>query len=211
MERRFKQPNHGYTLVEMIIVIAIIAVVSAVSTVSITIINSARCKDAALTFDSEVGELQLKCKDMGGKSTPLTDVNGTIYNYKISYKDSTGASKSADGYCYRICVENGVYVIKHGYYTVDSSTGNLTTVFPNADDETKLSSRVVVKYKFVPSIAKDTAPEGDFVTVNGTGVDVCFNYAGQCISGYGVYGFYKKNGNMVAKDYVRFNGSHQSR
>ena len=45
-----KKSNKGYSLVELIIVIAIIVVLSAMSLVSITLINTARCKDASTSL-----------------------------------------------------------------------------------------------------------------------------------------------------------------
>ena len=56
--------DHGYTLVEMIIVIAIIAVVAGMSLISITLIHSARAKEASVTVDSEIATLITKSKNM---------------------------------------------------------------------------------------------------------------------------------------------------
>ena len=53
MEKTIKR-NEGFSLIEMIIVLAIIAVVSTMSILSIGIINTAKAKDAASVFDSEV-------------------------------------------------------------------------------------------------------------------------------------------------------------
>ena len=62
--------NQGYTLVEMIVVIAIIALVAGISVISITLIHSAKAKDAATTVDSEVATLITKSKNMGIDNPP---------------------------------------------------------------------------------------------------------------------------------------------
>ena len=64
MRKRLKDDNAGYSLVEMIIVLAIVAVVSAMAIVSITMIHSAKAKEAAVTFDSEVSTLITKSKNL---------------------------------------------------------------------------------------------------------------------------------------------------
>ena len=57
--------NKGFSLVEMIIVLGIIAVMSTMALISINIIHSAKAKDAATVFDSEVATLKTKAKGMG--------------------------------------------------------------------------------------------------------------------------------------------------
>lgn len=182
MRKRLKDDNAGYSLVEMIIVLAIVAVVSAMAIVSITMIHSAKAKEAAVTFDSEVSTLITKSKNMN------CDVNPN-YSFCLKiYKDS-----------------DGKYYIQKGYY--DSTPGAATTyIFDNTTDPlnngkgTCLSSYVSVKY------APTGGTEADISTVY-----IRYDRKGMCIEGDGTYRFYKRNGTMVASDYLRKNGSHETR
>lgn len=83
MKRNSVTSNKGYSFVETVIVIAIIIVLSAMALATVTIINSARTKDAAVSFGEEISTLKLKCMNM----TPSSGYD----TYAISlYKDSDG-------------------------------------------------------------------------------------------------------------------------
>ena len=82
-----KRSNKGYTLVELIIVIAIILIVSAMALVTVTMIQSAKAKDAAIRVDSEIAEIIASSRGMAyDKDDPskfyalhLYDIDGTYY------------------------------------------------------------------------------------------------------------------------------------
>ncbi len=199
--------SQGYTLVEMIVVIAIIAVVAGLSLISITLIHSAKAKNASTTVDSEVSTLITKSKNMS------SDRAGWQYAARI-YAD-----------------EKGAYYFQKGYYNPKTKSYD----FKDTDTEgegkgTSLSSYVVIKYTgSCPNVAFDNATmkgtEDITLTVSdheiknlctalgnpGGGLFIRFAKDGSCESGVGDIRFYKRNGNIVAHEYIRANGSHQSK
>lgn len=238
MKRRLGKNNSGMTLVEMIIVLAIIVIASTMSMVTVTIIHSARCKDAALTVDQEIGTLQTQCQNMNARvevDSLSHDVKGkdaegnALTQSLIPVKDDGGNADYAEGYCILLCYQNNRPVLRHGYYTVNPNTclkgtynsgntgvvDNITYVLPDSLDDVPLSSSVKMSFQKVNSYEADSATASE-VKVDSDhsseSVLICFDGQGRCIHGYGIYGFYKRNGDdCVAKDYVRANGSHQSR
>jgi len=176
-----KIKNKGYSLVEMIVVLAIIGIVSAMSVVSITMIHSAKAKDAAVVFDAEVAELIAKSK---GQS----DSNSDIFAFKI-YKDGE------------------TYYLQHGT-VVCSGAGSYTFT---ADSSDPISISKYVRVSFYPEgEAYNNAWDAGY-DLGTTGQVLVFSKSGQCVSGAGNYGFFKRNGNLVARTVVRKNGSHTSR
>lgn len=61
---RVMKNSKGYSFVELIIVIAIIIVLSVMALVSMTIISSAKAKDAAINFGEEISTLKQRCMNM---------------------------------------------------------------------------------------------------------------------------------------------------
>ncbi len=192
--------DHGYTLVEMIIVIAIIAVVAGMSLISITLIHSARAKEASVTVDSEIATLITKSKNM------QSDVPGMQYAARI-YAD-----------------DRGVYYYQKGYYDPTTMKYNFTNTDTEGDGKGKsLSSYVIIKYTGEETIVQNGFVEDSYgigAKVEDhevkdlnfhQGLFIRFNKDGTCAQGVGDIRFYKRNGNMVAHEYIRSNGSHQSK
>ena len=206
-----RRNDQGYTLVELIVVIAIIAVVAGMSLISITLIHSAKAKDAATTVDSQVATLITKSKNMS------SDRDGWQYAARI-YAD-----------------EKGAYYFQYGYYDPKNHVYDFKDTDPEGEGKgTALSSYVVIKFTgstenvhFDNDTMKGTV---DTVLAAGLSVtdheikDLCtytshpggglfirFAKDGICENGYGDIRFYKRNGNIVAHEYIRANGSHQSR
>ena len=207
-----RKSNQGYTLVELIIVIAIIAVVAGLSVISVSLIHSAKAKNAATTVDEEIATLITKSKNMS------SDVPGMQYAARI-YADA-----------------NGAYYYQRGYYDPKTMTYDFSKETEGEGRGVSLSSRVVVKYTgtcenvhFKNDTKKGTvgsSPSGvDTLTVTeheienlctytdhpGGGLFIRFAKDGTCDAGVGDIQFYKRNGNIVAHVYVRANGSHQSK
>lgn len=210
--------DQGYTLVEMIVVIAIIAVVAGMSLISITLIHSAKAKNASTTVDAEVATLITKSRNM------QSDRAGWQYAARI-YAD-----------------ERGAYYFQKGYYDpVNKEYDFVNTDTENDGKGTALSSYVVIKYTsehyyFVSydssskKWVEDAVPEnyagssisdlelkslntGGVAAVDGEktggGLFIRFAKDGTCEAGTGDIRFYKRNGNIVAHEYIRANGSHQ--
>lgn len=197
-----KRDNKGYTLVEMVIVIAIVAILAAMATVSVTLIHSAKAKEAAISFDNDVAALVTRSKNMQISDSDIAagfkyhamhiykDANGYYYIEKVlwagpatnTYKfDYTAISKISDE-----------HALDDGKLTFDEMNDN-----EKAQLYTSLSKHVDIKL--------------DGADLPSTGVFLAYNKAGLCVYGNGEYQFLKDNGNQVAKVEVRKNGSHQSR
>ena len=188
MVKKLLKDNSGYSLVELIIVIAIVIVLAAAALISITMVHSARAKDAAIKVGSEVNQLKTKCMNMKPD-------DGTHDYYALAlYNDSDDVS--------HICL------VMH-----DPSTN---TFDYDTEEDVNLSSSVKVdfsgSYRAVDDFStalsgtnKVPGHQGD------TGADspvfICFDKRGNCYSGSGEYNFYKRNGNVVAHVDIRQNGS----
>ena len=222
--------NQGYTLVEMIVVIAIIAVVAGLSFISVTLIHSAKAKNASTTVDSEVSTLITKSKNML-VSRPKSEILG------IEYKNEKGESDRWQVAARIYADERGAYYFQRGYYNIDKQWYDFENTDPEGDGKgIALSSYVVVKfssdhYYFVSYDAankrwkEDAVGEGytglsvddqDVKTLNSNGAGavkgglfIRFSKNGTCEAGAGDIRFYKRNGNLVAHEYIRANGSHQ--
>ena len=198
MKNTITSKDKGYSLIELIIVIAIIAIVSAMSLVSMTIINSARAKDAALAFNSEVSELITKNKNMipnvpgasGGKSETAK------FGLMLYYEDGNYKVSQVDCDLYG----SGFYK-----YVLDGSD-------VKRNETITLSKKVDVKFTGTYSSFMNGSVETktDFkpLNLNSNGaVCVMFDKRGHCISGYGTYEFCKRNGNPVSRVTIKQNGS----
>ena len=189
--------NKGYSLVELIICIAIIAIFTGLACVTVTMISSAKAKDAAVSFESRLSDMITKTKSQ------VCTVNGT--------------QQPTFSRCMKLYQANdGKYYIKTGYFNPDgsgeSNDADLSAKYifvpgenVNSDKGTSLSSRVVVKFM-------DDAGTEQTIQYTGTlkEVYIVYNKAGRCIEGNGTYRFYKKNGNAIADVTIQKNGSHQS-
>ena len=187
--KNIKNNNGGYTLVEMIIVLAIVAVLSAAAGVSVTLINSAKAKEASVTFDSEVATLITKSKN-------------TVCTYDA---DGDGVAEMQNDYvhCLKIYRENTTYYVMRGYYDVanDSYIFDSTTDSSNGGKGKSLSSYVSIQYQ--------SGSTASLITEDG--VYIRYNRNGTCVEGDGSFDFYKRNGNVVAHVVLRKNGSHELR
>lgn len=188
--------NKGFSLVEMIIVLAIVAVMSTMALISINIIHSAKAKDAASVFDSEVATLKTKAKGMG------VDVNnnGELEDSELSYL-----------YCIKIYKSGDKYFLCTGYTKMSSVASDfVSTATNNGGKGRNLSSYVKIKYT-------GKLADGTEVTDREPGSEpadaiyIVFNKRGECVCGAGEYEFFKPNGRTVARKYIRANGSHGSK
>lgn len=196
MEKTIKR-NEGFSLIEMIIVLAIIAVVSTMSILSIGIINTAKAKDAASVFDSEVASVHAKAKGMA------VDLNndGSISDEELKYTYCIKLYKPAGKKDYYLCV---------GYCKTDSIDSTFVSgTTANGGLGRNLSS--YVKIKFNGNLADGSTVSDHEPGDNANAVYIVFNKRGECVCGAGEFEFQKKNGNTVARKYIRANGSHGSK
>lgn len=193
-KRRMKKLNNdGYSLVELIIVIGIIVVFSAAALITMSVMHSAKAKEAAITFDSEISELIHSSKN---KACDIND-DGKIDDTEKTY--SYGIRLHKDGnkcYMQSVLVKNGVYESDATYEKANN---------PNDGKGISLSSYVYVKY---------TDQAGNEIIIGDSASDtvlISYNKNGTCASGVGNYEFLRTNNDsMVAMMTLNKNGSHQS-
>ncbi len=196
MKKRFAKDNKGYSLVELIIVVAIIIVLATMSLVSLTLINSARAKDASVTFGSEVNALKTKCMNM--------KPNGSDYDYYALslYLDSNDA--------YNICLVKHKVAGGFEYITDENVTlsSRVDITYHTGNDLTKVKYRLEddSDYKEVESSDSPVHPGLKGSSTNGP-IILTFDKRGNCYSGYGEYKFLKKNGTYMARINIKQNGS----
>lgn len=179
---KYLSNKKGYTLVEMVIVICIIAILAVMSLVSVTIINSARAKNACIRIGSEINEVKTKSKVM---TTAGSDGYGLVV-----YKD-------------------GNNVINCCTALYDKSANTYTLV---SDSNVVLSSTVDVKFtgtrkKYSDATTTETVNDELVTDLSSDPLLITFNKKGNCLSGYGDICFYKKNGTQVARIHITSNGS----
>jgi prepilin-type N-terminal cleavage/methylation domain-containing protein len=215
---KLAKENKGYSLVEMVIVMAIVAIMAAGSLVTITLINSAKAKEAGVTLDSEITALVAKSKSQ------LVEFN---YDKSADGVISDSDKTNSRGYYFAIAVYQGTdgkYYISHGYYNPDDSGKKTYIAF--ADDNTNdgkgtcISKRVSIDYDGVDGAAKSGLVKAGAsltttdITTSGTNKDVfiiAFDKAGRCISGVGTYDLKKSSTNVsIDTITIRANGSRQS-
>ena len=180
MKKNSYNQNKAYSLVEMIIVIAIIGVITVMAMVTVSIIRSARAKDAAIRFDNEVGTLISKAKYIkANPSDPTKDMFHAARIEKISSK----------------------YYVVYGYALKDG------TDFEEDTEEKRVSLSPYCKVMYSP---EETTGYG--TEVDADGIVIVYNKSGLCLNGAGKSAFYKANtDDVMANDFVRKYGSHQSR
>jgi len=211
MKKSVNKNNKGYSLVELVIVIAIIAILAAMALVSVTIIHSARAKDSALKLDSMVAEVITKSKNMNPNET---DPNGNKYDgYAIAVYKNNSKDKFIIAPLY---YSEAGGIAGSGHY---SPIYNIDNPSSNGCKETiiQVPSSVSVTFKGTtltnsdPQVANTDYASDDTAPKSGGNewVFIRFDKKGNCISGYGEYKFYKRNGNVVSRVIIRQNGSHE--
>ncbi len=195
MKRRMKKLNNkGYSLIELIIVVAIIAIFTAAAMVTLSTMHSAKAKEAAITFESELSELLTKCKsnsidpDLDG----VIDSDDKLHTYGLRIH-------SVNGKCYLQEV-----IVKDGLYLSDASYENAKN--NNGGKGISLSSYVYVRY---------TDFDGNQIEIKGNSANyglISYNRDGSCSTGYGTYEFIRESSDTkVATITINKNGSFQSK
>lgn len=181
--KKIRLNNKGYSLVEFIIVIAIIALLSVAGFATVSFISSAKAKEGAVSLESEVTALSNRAK-----------------NQMCVYDDGTGVKEHPKAkFILRLYKDSdGSYYVKKGY--VDSSVETFVDAENGKDGKgVSLSSYIDIKYDDGTNV----------LDVSSNSVDIVFDRAGRCTSGYGTFDFYKRNSNRFCKVILNQNGSHR--
>lgn len=190
-KRKFVENNKGYSLIELIIVIAITALLTVAAYVTLSIMHSAKAKEASTTFESELNELSNKAR---GQMCVVSNVEKPTYKF-----------------CIQIYSINGKEYIRQGYYKGAGLAFDNNNSYVFIDSENvgngkgiSMSSYVDVSYTPVGGTEKSIGETGGVDSVY-----IVFDKNGNCINGYGEFSFRRKNGNMIATVTLNKNGSHQ--
>ena len=193
-KRRMKKLNNkGYSLVELIIVIGMIVVLTGAALITMSVMHSAKAKEAAITFDSELSELNHNAKNKAIDMNADDIVNDLDKGYSYGIKLHLNGKKV---YLQQIVVKDGVEFASDDYINANNSNDGLGI---------SLSSYVYVKY---------TDLDGNVTLINednANEVIISFDKKGMCTAGYGTYEFLRTSGgDQVASVTINKNGSHHS-
>ncbi|MCM1273353.1 MAG: prepilin-type N-terminal cleavage/methylation domain-containing protein [Clostridium sp.] len=195
MKKMKKLNDKGYTLVEMIIVIAIIVILSSAAFITLSVLHTAKVRDAATTFYAEVNAMYAKAK--GQQAYHDANGNGKMDTAEIDRGACYFLALYKDGD--KLFVKRGVWA-SDGSKTYDDYLDNA-----NSGKGINLSPYTTIDY---------TSADGGTV-VNNISMDdtnpfmVSFNRSGRCIRGAGTYKFKKKNGGTLVTVTINVNGSYQ--
>ncbi|MBP3234127.1 MAG: prepilin-type N-terminal cleavage/methylation domain-containing protein [Eubacterium sp.] len=212
MNSKSYDSHKGYSLVEMVIVLAVVLVLSAMALVSITILNSAKAKDAAIVVGEEINLIKNKCMNM------LPDENGVydcwalaIYQnndnqfcvQQVKHNVTTGEFESVDGEEPIVLSKRVAFDFSGNFMFNDSTNKTYKELY--AGDPLYSTLVKVGLTNFEPKVSSIPVVDDSDVLF------VSFDKRGKCISGVGDYFFYKKSGankgNQVARVSVKRNGS----
>lgn len=190
--------NKGFTLVEFITVFAFIVIMTGMSFVTLSIMHSARAKEAASTFESALANAVSSAKNIGVDYNMDGTIDDTEKNYalgiKIYYPDA--GSKLYLQKCIFIAQPNGSYALWNLSYNDDY----IKSINHNDGKGECLSQYVEIER---------TSVSGTKYTLSGyESYNICFNKKGECVSGYGEYEFLKKNGSTISRVQINKNGSY---
>ncbi len=192
--KRILKDNSGFSLTELIIVIAIIAIMTAASFVSLTIMHSARAKEAASTFENSLAEVIGMAKS---KSVDY-DMDGSISSDEGSLTIGLRVYKDGGKYYLKKCVfkknANGTYSL----YDYNSNNAFIKSINEKDGKGACLTSYVKVNYY----------DEGGTLSADDQ-FNIAFNKKGECVQGAGRYEFVKSSsGDKIVSVTVNKNGSY---
>ncbi len=191
-KRRFMKRNEGYSLTELIIVMAIIAVLTGAAMVTISIIHSAKAKEASSTLEDALSEMEANAK---GKMCVVADVQEPDYRYALAvYKSGTK------------------YYVKKGYYKGNGSDMTKADSYVFVDSENVGSGKGATFSAYVDVKYTDSSgTERDITGLDDKPVYIIYDRQGMCINGDGTYNFYRNNTDKnVGTVVLNKNGSHTS-
>ena len=221
-----RRNDGGYSLVEMIIVLAIVAVVASMALISITLIHSAKVKEAAVTVDEEIATLITKSKNMkcdrDGWQYALRIYadseekyyiqkgyfNPTTYEYDFTNTDTAGEGKGRSLSSYSLIKFTG-----EKYHFVPYKSGKWIEDHLTEEQEAAGISDVVfsLENQIVGDLNSNATGGASLPNDECGGLFIRFNKDGTCAAGAGDIIFCKKNESEVAHVYLRVNGSHQAK
>ena len=198
-KREILKNNKGYTLAELIIVIAIIAVLTTASFITLGVMHTAKAKEAATIFESELATVSGMAKNKSVDS----DLNGTIDSSEL--EDIWGLNIHKVGN--KLYLQRVYYKRKNdGSMTVVALTDSHPFMLANNPNDGKgicLSAYVDIELTDTSGTKVFDTSAGDYTC------GIAFNRRGECMIHAGTYTFKKKNGSVITKVQLNPNGSYQ--
>lgn len=192
--KRILKDNSGFSLTELIIVIAIIAIMTMASFVTLSIMHSARAKEAGSTFENNLAEVIGMAKSKSVDYNMNNVIDSDEENLTIGLKVYKEGSKFYLKKCVFKRKTDGSYVI----FTADSDDAFIKSINEKNGKGACLTSYVSVKYY---DEAGNLSTETEY--------NLVFNKKGECVIGNGKYEFVKSNsGDKIVTVTVNKNGSY---
>ena len=172
MIKKLLKNNKGFSLTEMIIVLAIIVIMTGASFISLSIMRSAKAKEAASTFETDLAYVISNAKN---KDVDM-NLDGTVdKGYSMGLRLYVSGEKI---YLQRCLIHDGTYL------DLPSADPYIQSVNVGNGLGTSLSAYVDIEY---------TDKDGNVKTVDEEGIYLAFNKKGECVHGVGTYSFLRKH------------------
>ncbi len=189
--------NSGFSLTELIIVLAIILIMTVASFVTITIMHSAKAKEAASSFENALTEVISLSKNNGvdKNSNGVIDVDEGKYSIGLRiYKDGRK-------YYLQKCICEKNATGEYTYVSLPTSDAYISSLNESSGKGVCLSSYVKINYYDIDGNDKSA---DSYV--------IAFNKKGECVLGFGRYEFLKASTNSkIVSVSVNKNGSYISK
>ncbi|MBQ9233995.1 MAG: prepilin-type N-terminal cleavage/methylation domain-containing protein [Lachnospiraceae bacterium] len=200
MKERIKKSlkdNKGFSLTELIIVIAIILIMTAASFVTLTIMHSAKAKEAASSFENSLAEVISLSKNNGVDKND----NGIIDSDEEKYTIGLRIYKDGRKYYLQRCICQKQATGEYTYVNLPVSDAYIKSINEHSGKGICLSAYVDIKYYDLDGNDKSA---DSYV--------IAFNKKGDCKLGFGKYEFIKSSsGDKIVTVSVNKNGSYISK
>lgn len=192
--------NSGFTLIELIIVIATIVIMTGASFVTLTVMHTAKAKEAASTFEDALSELASTAKNKGIDY----NLDGTIDDSEKKYAPGIKLYYDNNGDKNKIYLQKCVFIAQpdgsYALWNLGADDPYIQSVNAHNGKGECLSSYIQIKMESI---------SGTEYTLGGYNVfAICYNKKGECVSGYGTYKFSKKGGTSISRVQINKNGSY---
>lgn len=195
--KKYLQNNEGFTLVELIICIAIIVIMTGASYITLSVLHTAKAKEAASTFESALADVVSKDKNVGVDYNLDGTIDSSEEKYQMGVRIYKKGSKVYLQKCVFIAQSNGSYA----HWNLGADDSYIKSINDNNDGKgTCLSRYVTVEYISVSGTKYSLGTYSDYT--------ICFNKRGECVTGYGTYNFKDTKGATISSIQINKNGSY---
>lgn len=189
--------NKGFSLTELIIVMAIILIMTAASFVTLSIMHSAKAKEAASSFENSLAEvINLSKNNFVDK-----DSNGIIDADEANYTIGLRLYKNGRKYYLQKCICEKTATGSYAYVDLEATDPYINSINEHSGMGICLSAYVDVKFY---DLDGNEASADSYI--------IAFNRKGDCKLGYGKYEFLRSSsGDKIVTVSINKNGSYISK